>query len=256
MVCGADAQGFGHGVTKEGESLAVAAWGVIVETHNTNVPHHHSSSRSQGGRKMSGPAYRVQTERTVVRCWSPSDAALLKEAVDSSLDHLRQWMPWAEQEPEEVSAKVQRLRSFRGRFDLGQDFTYGIFDLSEQKVLGGTGLHTRIGQGALEIGYWIRADHVNRGLATEIAGALCRVAFEVHQVNRVEVHCDPRNVRSAAVPRKLGFVHEATLRERVSGPDGTHSDAMIWTLLRREYPESPAAGQKVEAFDAVGTRIL
>lgn len=205
---------------------------------------------------MSGPAYRVHTERTVVRCWNPSDAVLLKEAVDSSLDHLRPWMPWAQQEPEEVSAKVQRLRSFRGRFDLGQDFPYGIFEPGERKVVGGTGLHTRTGPGALEIGYWIRADHINRGLATEIAGALCRVAFEVHQVHRVEIRCDLRNVRSAAVPRKLGFVHEATLREHLASSDGTYHDAMLWTLLRREYPESPAARQKVEAFDAAGMRIL
>lgn len=37
-------------------------------------------------------------------------------------------MPWAEQEPTDVEAKVQLLRGFRGKFDLGQDFTYGIFD--------------------------------------------------------------------------------------------------------------------------------
>lgn len=203
-----------------------------------------------------GPAYCVRTERTVIRCWNPSDAVLLKEAIDSSLDHLRPWMPWAEQEPTEVEAKVELLRSFRGRFDLGQDFTYGIFDPDEKRVLGGTGLHTRIGQGALEIGYWIRADCINRGLATEAAAALTRVAFEVNQVNRVEIHCDPSNVRSAAVPRKLGFTHEATLRQRVPGRGGALRDDMVWTLLRSEYPESPAARCSIEAYDAIGARII
>lgn len=204
-----------------------------------------------------GPAYCVRTERTVIRCWNPSDAVLLKEAIDSSLDHLRPWMPWAEQEPTEVEAKVELLlRSFRGRFDLGQDFTYGIFDPDEKRVLGGTGLHTRIGQGALGIGYWIRADCINRGLATEVAAALTRVAFEVNQVNRVEIHCDPSNVRSAAVPRKLGFTHEATLRQRVPGRGGELRDEMIWALLRSEYPESPAARCSIEAYDAIGARII
>jgi len=203
-----------------------------------------------------GPAYCVRTERTVIRCWNPSDAVLLKEAIDSSLGHLRPWMPWAEQEPTEVEAKVELLRSFRGRFDLGQDFTYGIFDTDEKRVLGGTGLHTRIGQGALEIGYWIRADCINRGLATEVAAGLTRVAFEVNQVNRVEIHCDPSNVRSAAVPRKLGFTHEATLRQRVPGHSGELRDDMIWTLLRSEYPESPAARCSIEAYDAIGARII
>lgn len=203
-----------------------------------------------------GPAYRVRTERTVVRCWDPSDAALLKEAVDSSLEHLQPWMPWAEKEPTEIDAKIQILRGFRGRFDLGQDFVYGIFDPDERRVLGGTGLHTRIGSEALEIGYWIRVDCIGRGLATEVAAALTKVAFEVNQVRRVEIHCDPSNVRSAAVPRKLGFTHEATLRQRVPGHGGELRDEMIWTLLKSEYPGSPASQCSIEAYDAVGARII
>lgn len=206
------------------------------------------------GRK--GPAYRIHTERTIVRCWAPTDAPLLKEAIDSSLDHLRPWMPWAEHEPEDLPAKVERLRTYRGRFDLGQEFYYGIFDRDETMVLGGTGLHRRVGPGAFEIGYWIRASQTNRGLATEVTGALTRVAFEIEQVNRVEIHCDPANVGSLAIPRKLGYVHEATLRERFPRPDGTYRDTMIWTMLKREYPGSPAARCYVEAYDVMGGRIL
>ena len=35
---------------------------------------------------MNDPPYRIVTERMVVRCYDPSDATLLKEGVDSSLD--------------------------------------------------------------------------------------------------------------------------------------------------------------------------
>jgi len=203
-----------------------------------------------------GPAYRIKTERTIVRCWCPKDAPLLKEAIDSSLDHLRPWMPWAENEPEDVSAKIDRIRRFRGRFDLGEEFVYGIFDLDETIVIGGTGLHRRVGPDAFEIGYWIRADQVNRGLATEVSAALTKVAFEIQGVNRVEIHCDPNNLRSAAVPRKLGYTHEATLRDRIRLPDGSYRDSMIWTLLRRDYPRSEAASANIEAFDVLDKRVL
>jgi RimJ/RimL family protein N-acetyltransferase len=202
------------------------------------------------------PAYRVQTQRMVIRCWNPEDAVLLKEAIDSSIDHLLPWMPWAKHEPQELPVKIQLLRTFRGKFDLGQDFIYGIFNLDESQALGGTGLHPRLGDDALEIGYWIRADSVNRGLATEAAAALTRIAFEVNRVNRVEIHCDPENKASAAVPRKLGYRHEATLRQRVMASDGTYRDAMIWTMLKDEYPDSIAASYRIEAFDAVGAKIL
>lgn len=203
-----------------------------------------------------GPAYRVHTQRLVLRCWDPRDAPLLRAAIAASLDHLRPWVPWAHQEPEDFQQKIERLRASRGRFDLGQGFTYGIFNRDESQVLGSAGLHTSVGQDAREVSYWIRQGHINRGLATEAAAALTRVAFEVDRVTRVEIHCDPLNVRSAAVPRKLGFTHEATLRKRQPFLEGQLLDTMIWTLFADDYPSSPAASAEIEAFDVIGRRIL
>lgn len=203
-----------------------------------------------------GPAYRVLTARLVLRCWNPADAPLLQAAITESLEHLRPWMPWAYAEPQDLQQKIGLLRHMRGQFDLGQDFTYGIFNRDETRVLGGAGLHTRAGQDAREIGYWIHQDYLNQGLATEAGAALVKVAFEVDLVRRVEIHCDPLNVRSAAVPRKLGFTHEATLRQRTPTPGRERRDCMVWTLLAGEYPTSPAASAPIEALDAAGRKII
>src|SRR4051794_18902236 len=75
-----------------------------------------------------GPAYRVVTPRLLIRCWTPYDAPKLQAAIDASLGELRRYMPWAQAEPEPIEQKQIRLRQFRGRFDLGEDFVYGIFD--------------------------------------------------------------------------------------------------------------------------------
>lgn len=202
-----------------------------------------------------GPAYRIETARLVIRCYNPADAPLLKAAVDASLEHLKPWMIWAQRGPHPLEHYVERLRSWRGQFDLNQDYVYGVFSRDERIVIGGTGLHTRAGPGAREIGYWVRQDHINQGIATEASAALTKVAFEIDGVHRVEINCDPRNERSAAVPRKLGFTHEATLREQLEQPDGTFRDLMIWTLLKPEYPSSPAAKIAIEAYDAMGRKI-
>ena len=203
-----------------------------------------------------GPAYRIHTHRLVLRCWHPTDAPRLKAAIDANLEHLRPWMPWALYEPEELQTKIERLRRCRGEFDLGKDFAYGIFNHAETQVLGSSGLHTRAGAEAREIGYWIHKDYINQGLATEATAALTKVAFIIEHVTRIEIHCDPNNLRSAAVPRKLGFCHEATLRQRLRTPDGRPRDTMIWTLLADEYPASPAAAAEIEAFDVVGRKLL
>lgn len=193
-----------------------------------------------------------------MRCWEPRDAPLLKEAVDSSLDHLRPWMPWAHDDPQPLQAKVELLRSFRGQFDLGQNFVYAMLSPSESEVVGGTGLHPRVGEGAMEIGYWVRASSVGRGLATEATAALTRVGFELCELERVEIRVDPANVPSLAIPRKLGYGEEGRLRRRLHGPDGTplQRDAVVFALLRDDYPSSPAAAAELEAFDAGGKRVL
>jgi RimJ/RimL family protein N-acetyltransferase len=203
-----------------------------------------------------GPAYRIVTPRLVLRCWEPRDAPLQAAAIIESREHLLPWMPWAAQEPVELSQRANWLRKCRGNFDLDQDYIYGVFNLDETRVLGGTGLHTRIGKAVREIGYWIHKDYTHQGLATELAAALTRVAFEVDGVERVEIHCDPGNVYSAAIPRKLGYFYEGTLRARSVNTDGSPSDSMIWTMLRPEYPASPCAAARLEAYDAVGQRIL
>jgi RimJ/RimL family protein N-acetyltransferase len=203
-----------------------------------------------------GPAYRLVTSRLILRCWNPSDAPLLKAAIDANLDHLKPWMPWAKHEPTDLQTKIEWLRRCRARFDAGQDFTYGIFDPAERRVLGGSGLHTRLGEGAREIGYWIDQDFINQGLATEVTAALTRVAFEIEGVNRIEIHCDPQNVRSAAVPKKLGYTYEATLLQRTRDWDDNWRDSMVWTLLARDYPHTPSAQSQLSAFDAANRQIM
>lgn len=202
------------------------------------------------------PPYAIRTERLTLRCWEPRDAPLLKNALDSSLEHLRPWMPWAADEPRPLDDKVELLRTFRGRFDLGDDFVYGIFERDESEVIGGSGLHTRVGPGALEIGYWIRASRVGNGLAREAAAALTAVAFRVCGVDRVEIRVDPGNAPSLRVPRALGFTEEATLRRRLPANEGEPPrDAVFFTLFADAFPGSAAASTTLEAYDALGRRL-
>jgi RimJ/RimL family protein N-acetyltransferase len=172
----------------------------------------------------------LRTERLVIRCWRPGDAGLLKEAIDSSLPELGQWMPWAATEPSPIESLTERIDKFRRAFEEGRDWTYGLFDPGQTRVIGGAGLHRRGEPERLEIGYWIRSSETGRGLATEAAAALATVAFREHGVTAVEIRCDPRNTASAAVPRRLGFRHVQTLRGEETAPDGSSRDTMVWSL--------------------------
>ena len=204
-----------------------------------------------------GPSapFRIETERLVLRCYELSDAPLLKEATDSSLEHLRTWMPWVDKEPETVEQKAALIERWRELFADGDDFTYAILDRDERRQLGGTGLHPRVGPGGLEIGYWIRADATRQGFATEVTAALMRVAFEVCEADRIEIRIDPENASSLGVPAKLGVPVEARLRRRLlSRPGQPLRDLVIHTRFREEH--DAAAAPALRAFGPEGERLL
>jgi RimJ/RimL family protein N-acetyltransferase len=206
---------------------------------------------------VSAVAYRIETPRLVLRCWEPDDAPLMKDAVDSSIEHLLPWMPWARYEPQSLDEKLQLAREFRGQFDLGEQYVYGIFEPDESRALGGCGLHPRGGDGSLEIGYWIRADAIGQGLATEAAAVLTRVGFEHFGLERVDLSVDPDNERSRKIPVKLGFVEEGLLRRRLppTTDGGPRRDQLMFSLLAEELAASPCPAFEYRAFDALGREL-
>ena len=199
--------------------------------------------------------YRIETERLVIRCYEPRDAPLMKDAIDSSLEHLRPWMPWARLEPQTLDEKLELVKHFRSTFDLNENFAYGIFSADESEQLGGTGLHPRIGPRGLEIGYFVRASATRQGIITESTAALTRAGFEVCGADRIEIRIDPRNQASFGVPRKLGFEEEVTLRRRLpAAEDESLRDLTIFTMFREDF--DPAIAPDLRAFDALGRQLI
>jgi RimJ/RimL family protein N-acetyltransferase len=201
-------------------------------------------------------AYRVETGRLVLRCWSPEDAPRCRAALDICDDHLRPMIPFMKDEPRTLQQTAQWLRGHRAAFDLDQMYRYAVFDANEQKLLGENMLLSRVGPGGLEIGYWTHKDALGKGVATESTCAVIRVAFEIEKVDRVEIMCAPENSASASIPEKLGFTHEATLKKRALDSEGGICDLMVWSLFAADYPSSPAAGTTFRAFDCMGDVIL
>lgn len=176
------------------------------------------------------PPDEIRTDRLLLRRWHRDHAALLKDAIDSSLGHLRAWMPWALSEPSAIDVLQTRLDGFSANFDNGHEWLFGIFSPDGSRVLGGTGLHPRIGPTGLEIGYWIRLGETGRGYATEAARALTRVALSLPGIDHVEIRCDPGNAISAAIPARLGYAYIETIYNEMQTPESTPRDTMIWRL--------------------------
>ena len=201
------------------------------------------------------PPYRLRTARLEIRCYEPRDAPDLQAALARNKAHLEPWIPWAHAEPTTVDAKLDRILLFRSGFDRHEDYTYGIFDPDGGALVGGTGLHLRCGPGAADIGYWIDAARGGNGFAREAAVAMTRVGFEHLRLWRLEVRCDPANVRSAAIPQRLGFTEDGTLRARFQMHDGSRRDTRVFSMLDDEYATSPLRHATLVAYDALGREL-
>src|SRR5712692_4352394 len=172
----------------------------------------------------------LRSARLIVRPYRESDAQAVNEAIAASRDHLRPWMPFAD-----AHQTVEETRDWiiheMARWLLRENLIVGIWEAATNRYLGSSGLHIHNWEtGYFEIGYWLRADATGHGYITEAVQLLVDYAFTQLAATRVEICCDERNVRSAAVAQRLGFVQEARLRNHMVAPDGTLRTTLIFSL--------------------------
>jgi ribosomal-protein-serine acetyltransferase len=162
-----------------------------------------------------------------LRRYRPDDLGALLQVTIASAEHLRPWMPWAENM--DPGAEAGFLAQAERDWEDGTAYNYKI--MAEDTLVGGIGLMARIGPGGLEIGYWVRQDRTRRGLATAAAAALVAQAFRLPGVDRVEIVHDELNVASSGIPRKLGFT-EVGRRPIDPVPAAGTGIGVVWRLLR------------------------
>lgn len=177
----------------------------------------------------------LRGEQVVVRAYRLEDAEALNEAVAESRDHLRPWTLWADehQSLEETRDFIVRCQA---HWLLRDWFTMGVFDMNTGRLLGGSGFTPKEWDiRAFEIGYWLRAGAEGHGYVTEATRLLTDYLFDHLDAQRVQIVCDARNTRSAAVPIRLGFPREALLRRYTRAVDGTTEDTLIFAMIPGDH---------------------
>ncbi|HET6628368.1 MAG TPA: GNAT family N-acetyltransferase [Woeseiaceae bacterium] len=172
----------------------------------------------------------VHTGRLFLRSWHPDDARRLLPILEANVDHLGSWIPAHVASPAPLRDLERRLAGFAGDFEAARSWRYAILSPDQQEIFGEVDLFPRSADGRVElvsadraeIGYWLRRDLTGKGLATEAAQAMLDIATGLPGVRRAEIHCDPRNKPSAAVPRRLGF--------RLETDSAPGEAGMIWAL--------------------------
>lgn len=129
-------------------------------------------------------------------------------------------------------------RRAAAQFILRERFAFLAFRKSDGEFVADVSMHhTDWSVPALEMGYWVRTGMGGQGFVTEAARGLTDYAFTHLLAERLEIRCDTRNARSAAVARRLGYTLEGTLRNEIRYPDDTVSSIYLFGLLRAEWAQ-------------------
>lgn len=179
---------------------------------------------------------RYATPDFVLRCYYPGDGQALMEAVTSSYEHLKTFMPWAkfDQSLEESEANARR---FRGLWLLNQDFIVGVWSPDETELWGGTGFHLRegpLGRGNAEIGMWIRASQAGKGLGTAVLKGMVDWGFSEWGWQRLSWRCAHTNIASQRTAEKAGLTLEGRLREFTTDGAGNYLDELCYAILKED----------------------
>jgi ribosomal-protein-serine acetyltransferase len=155
--------------------------------------------------------------------------------VAANREHLATWLPWVQATADAgVGARREFIR--RARRQLGANDGFQAAIIEGDAIIGVVGFHhVDWANRSTSLGYWLAEDRQGRGTMTEAVRALVRHAFEVWDLNRVEIRVAVGNNRSAAIPQRLGFVEEGILREAERHAGG-YRDIVVYSLLRADEP--------------------
>jgi ribosomal-protein-serine acetyltransferase len=151
---------------------------------------------------------------------------------DENRKHLARWLAWVDA-TRDVSDTLAFIRNVRKGYAANRKIPTGIW---YRGALVGClelfDLDPRVGSG--EVGYWLAAPHQRKGIVSRACQGLITHAFTRLDLNRIVLRCHPKNDRSSAIARRLGFTFEGRLRECARLRDEL-VDLEVYSVLRREW---------------------
>lgn len=167
----------------------------------------------------------MRTERLTIEPIDRRHVDDLIDAIEASLDELKEWMAWAVdwQPSESRQYLLQRSDNDHPFAVCLEGKPIGLADVLVAKP------PMRWG----ELGYWMSTPHAGKGYTTEALDAVITWAFTELGLHRLELRAGVSNVGSNRIAEKLGFDLRGVTRESARGARGFY-DCNLWELLESD----------------------
>lgn len=167
-----------------------------------------------------------------LRPFNATDAETMFALISHSRAHLDPWLRWSGrvQSLEDTRQLIQR---FADKQALGDGFHAGLW--VGGVLAGGVVVHfiNRESRKS-EIGYWLGAEYVGKGLVTRASRAVIERLFNVEGMHRIEIQAVTDNLPSRAVAERLGFQLEGIKRES-EWVTSAFRDHAMYALLEQDW---------------------
>jgi len=156
----------------------------------------------------------------------------LYNLTNSNREYLREWLPWLDR-IKSISDTNDFIKSAVQESASGGAPHFAL--LYKDAVCGIAGFHKLDKANNLgSIGYWLAQEHNRKGIVTEAVKELLNIGFGELRLNKIEIRCAEKNSKSRAIPERLGFTYEATLRQRELLYT-KYMDHVVYSMLASEY---------------------
>lgn len=170
-------------------------------------------------------------DSTCLRLLDEADAPELHALIEGNRTHLARWLSRAAAQT--FDDTLGFIRKTREQVTANDGFQTAI--VLEGRIAGMVGFHgVDWVKRSTGIGYWLAAERQGRGTMTEAVRVLADHALSVWGLHRVEIRAAAGNCRSRAIPERLGFREEGTLRE-AEFADGRWLDVVVYAVLASEW---------------------
>lgn len=173
-------------------------------------------------------------DETELRSYRENDAEELFAQVMANFEHLRPFLHWVN---EDYSLETAREFIIQNKIAADDKQREGLGIFRDGRLVGSVGFvrFDWIARSA-EIGYWISKKFEGKGVITKSCKTLINYAFGDLEMNRIEIRCATENVRSRAIPEKLGFQLEGILRQSLWRHTRLY-DVAVYGILAAEWRE-------------------
>ena len=161
-----------------------------------------------------------------------SHADELFELTDRNREYLREWLPWLDSN-KYLQNTIDFIKYSRKQYK--ESISMQMCIRYDGELAGVIGFHKVDWLNhSTGIGYWLSQDRQGRGIMTASCECLLDYAFGNLGLNRVEIRCATENTRSRAIPERLGFKVEGTVRQAEWLYDH-YVDHIVYGMLRDEW---------------------